>query len=67
MIRSPYREKGRELCEDASVENHALRNHMFCDQNDTGRVAQVQIDVVGQGSHAVAVQKFSGLLHQALR
>ena len=40
---------------------------MFRDQNETGNVAHVHNDVVGQGSHVVAVQKFKGLLHQALR
>ena len=67
-MRSPYRDKVREFCDAASAGNHAMRNHIFCDQKETGRVAHGHKGFVnGQGLHVVAVQKFSGLPHQALR
>ena len=55
-IRSPYKERAREFFKEASLENHVLRNHVLRDQKETGRVAQVHKDVVGQGSHITAVQ-----------
>ena len=43
-------------------------NHVVKDQKEMGSVAQGHSGFVdGHGSHAVDVQKFSGLLHQALR
>ena len=55
-MRSPYKENERTFCREASIENQLLRNQLFFDQNETGRVAQVHIDDVGQGSQAVFVQ-----------
>ena len=66
-MRVPYRDKGRTLCKAASLEYHDLRNQMLFDQNVTGRVAQVHKVLASHVGHTVAVQKFRGLLHQAVR
>ena len=55
-MRSPYKEKARTFCREASIENQLFKNQLFLDQNETGRVAQVHIDDVGHGSQAIAVQ-----------
>ena len=67
LMRSPYRERGLAFWREASFENQILRNQVFRDQNETGRVAHVHKVVVGHGSQVVAVQKLRGLLHQAQR
>ena len=54
-MRGPKRVKFLALCFMDSVVNHVLRNHTLYDQNETGRVAQVQIKFA-QGGHAVVVQ-----------
>ena len=55
-MRIPYRDKGRTLCNAASLENHALRNQMLFDQKVTGRVAQAHKVLASHGGQTVAVQ-----------
>ena len=67
-MRWPYNEKLRTSFRASSFEYHSFMNQVVADQNEMGSVAQGHKGLVdGHGSHVIDVQKFNGLLHQALR